>query len=373
MKRAKKLSLISVYDYPRNDYGAYWEIRTIPGGVADGDNPSDPRTGDDQWLWGARILPVEGGEPIDEAVGTAKDEADARAQSQQWVHEQMPRYRRAAPWHAITKGEAAQLAELFDAVRLGARMWPMEALRILYDCDNPPAPQGDLKAVARRDMVYKRWLATLVGELTVRLADGKLEPKYGTADQIRGLLRSQGYSLDEPTSIADPAPSKIAARKPGPQSGHVLGLGPLGLLLDALGWAIRLPVIAYSQTVRHNRLHQVRDAIDGGAGAGLWRIYDGTRPATCGTATTLLAELTMSDPSAGAASAGALTFSAITQDSSANATGTATWARLVDSTGTCCMDMAVGTSGSDLNLNTTGITSGDTVSISSAVLTAGNA
>lgn len=131
--------------------------------------------------------------------------------------------------------------------------------------------------------------------------------------------------------------------------------------------------ISYSTTVRNNRLNQVRDAIDGGAGAGLLRIYDGTRPATCGTATTLLAELTFSDPCAGAAASGVLTMSAITADSSANATGTASWFRAVDSTGTCCIDGNTGTSGSDLNLNSTSIASGQQVSITSFTITAGNA
>src|SRR5687768_1599424 len=116
----------------------------------------------------------------------------------------------------------------------------------------------------------------------------------------------------------------------------------------------------------------VRDAIDGGAGAGLIRIYDGSRPATCGTATTLGAELTCSDPS-GTITNGVLTFSAITADPSANASITASWFRIVDSTGTCVIDGSVATSGSDLNLNSTTITSGQQVSISSAVITDGSA
>lgn len=47
--------------------------------------------------------------------------------------------------------------------------------------------------------------------------------------------------------------------------------------------------------------------------------------------------------------------------------------RAVDSTGTCCVDMNVGTSGSDLNLNSTSISTGQQVSITSAVITEGNA
>lgn len=131
--------------------------------------------------------------------------------------------------------------------------------------------------------------------------------------------------------------------------------------------------LGYSTTVRNNRLTQVSNAIDGGAGAGLLRIYDGTRPATGGTATTLLAELTFTDPCAASVTGGVLTFDAIAADTSANATGTATWFRCVDSAGTFVVDGDVGTSGSDLNLNSTSISTGQEVSITSATITEGNA
>jgi len=108
-------------------------------------------------------------------------------------------------------------------------------------------------------------------------------------------------------------------------------------------------------------------------GSALLRIYDGSRPATGGTATTLLAELTCNATFAPAASGGTLTLNSITQDSSANATGTATWFRLVKSDGTTIvLDGSVGTSGADLNLNSTSISSGAAVSVTSAVITAGN-
>lgn len=131
--------------------------------------------------------------------------------------------------------------------------------------------------------------------------------------------------------------------------------------------------LAFIAALRNARLDQVNTYMNAGAGAALLRIYDGTRPATGGAATTLLAELTFSDPAAPAASGGQLTASAITQDSSANATGTATWFRVVDSAANFVMDGNVGTSGSDLNLTTTSITSGQPVSVSSFVLTEGNA
>lgn len=172
-----------------------------------------------------------------------------------------------------------------------------------------------------------------------------------------------------------------AAPRPGPALWFALVLlfDALGAWLDGVRRALRargeqlVYALGINSTVRNTRLNAIRDAIDAGAGAGLLRIYDGTRPATCGTATTLLAELICSDPSAANASGGVLTFSAITADSSANATGTATWHRLVDSTGTCVFDGAVGTSGSDLNLNSTAINTGVQVSCSSYTITEGNA
>lgn len=130
--------------------------------------------------------------------------------------------------------------------------------------------------------------------------------------------------------------------------------------------------IGMVSTLRNSRLNLIRDAVDAGAGAGKLRIYDGARPATGGTATNLLAELTFSDPSAANASSGVLTFSAITADASADATGTATWCRVVDSTGAVVFDGSVGTSGADYNLNTTSITAGVQVSCTSATLTEGN-
>jgi hypothetical protein len=116
------------------------------------------------------------------------------------------------------------------------------------------------------------------------------------------------------------------------------------------------------------------DAITTFAGnSGKLRIYSGTRPATGGAATTLLAELTCNATFAPSASGGVLTLNAITADASADATGTATWFRLLKSDGTTIvMDGDVGTAGSDLNLNSVSITAGGSVSVTSFVLTAGN-
>lgn len=127
--------------------------------------------------------------------------------------------------------------------------------------------------------------------------------------------------------------------------------------------------LAYATTLRNTML----DAITTAAGnAALLRIYDGSRPATGGTATTLLAELTCGTPFAAGASSGVLTLGSITQDASANASGTATWFRIVTSGGTFVLDGNVGTSGSDLNLTTTSIVSGQPVSVTSFTITEGN-
>lgn len=75
---------------------------------------------------------------------------------------------------------------------------------------------------------------------------------------------------------------------------------------------------------------------------------------------------------AAAASAGVLTASTITADSSADATGTATFFSLLTSAGVRKADGTVGTTGSDLNLNTTSIVAGAQVSVSSLTVTSGN-
>ena len=91
--------------------------------------------------------------------------------------------------------------------------------------------------------------------------------------------------------------------------------------------------------------------------------------------TTLLAELAFSDPAFGVPASGVLTANAINDDTSANAAGTATWFRVVDSNGTFVYDGSVGltSSGEDLELNTTTFSVGLNVSVTSLMITEGNA
>lgn len=131
--------------------------------------------------------------------------------------------------------------------------------------------------------------------------------------------------------------------------------------------------LSYTTTVRNNMMDTITTAI---GSSGLLRIYDGSVPANVGTslgAQVLLAELALSSTFAAGASGGVLTASSITSDSNANATGTATFFRLVTSGGTAVVQGTVGTSGADLNLSTTSIASGATVSVSSFTITEGNA
>lgn len=105
------------------------------------------------------------------------------------------------------------------------------------------------------------------------------------------------------------------------------------------------------------------DALAGLLDNGYLRIYDSTggtgQPATVDTAIgsqVLLAELRFANPSDAGAANGVITFSALTADSAANATGTATWFRAFKSDGTTAVwDGSVSTSGATLNLNTTSI------------------
>jgi len=130
--------------------------------------------------------------------------------------------------------------------------------------------------------------------------------------------------------------------------------------------------LKYAVTLKNGRLDQITSAI---STSGLLRIYSGTRPTNPDTAlsgNTVLAELALSSAFAPGASSGVLTASTITADSSADATGTATFFSLLTSGGTRKVDGDVGTSGSDLNLNTTSIVAASQVSVSSLVITAGN-
>ncbi len=129
--------------------------------------------------------------------------------------------------------------------------------------------------------------------------------------------------------------------------------------------------VRLSTTVRNTGLAAITTEL---GTSGFLRIYDGTQPASVGTAlsgNTLLAELPLSATAAAAPSGGVWTANAITSEDSAPATGTQTWASLVTSAGVRIVDMSCGNGSGDLNLAGT-ITAGGTVSVTSLTITDGN-
>lgn len=108
---------------------------------------------------------------------------------------------------------------------------------------------------------------------------------------------------------------------------------------------------------------------------GTLKIYTGAQPAVDGAITgTLLATLTLNATAFASATAsgsgGTMNANAITAGT-AVATGTAGYFALISSGAATISTGACGTSGQELNLNTTSITLGDTVSVTSYSVTMG--
>lgn len=114
--------------------------------------------------------------------------------------------------------------------------------------------------------------------------------------------------------------------------------------------------VTYSNTVKNNRMTQVLNAIDGGAGNGILKI------GTTGMAATLV-NITLDKPS-GTVASQALTFSGLPNSGTATGAGTAAAAQITDSTGTVVVDgLTVGTSGTDVIIDNTSIGVGQTVNL----------
>jgi hypothetical protein len=128
--------------------------------------------------------------------------------------------------------------------------------------------------------------------------------------------------------------------------------------------------LAYDASIRNAQL----DAITTRAGASALTAHLRRHPPRDRRhPTTKLAELVCNATFAAAAAAGVLTLNAIATDVAADATGTATWFRIVKSDGTTfVMDGSVGVSGADLNFNSVAFTVGGSVAVSSFTITAGN-
>jgi len=119
--------------------------------------------------------------------------------------------------------------------------------------------------------------------------------------------------------------------------------------------------VTYTTAVKNARLDAVVTAI---GSAGVLEI------GTTGMSS-VLATIALGNP-AGTTSGGVLTFSGFPRsDTSADATGTAAAARIRTASGgtDIITGLTVGTSGSDINLDSVSITTGQTVTINSATIT----
>lgn len=133
--------------------------------------------------------------------------------------------------------------------------------------------------------------------------------------------------------------------------------------------------LTITNAVAQAMLQALKDAIDAGTAA-IIEIYTASQPTDADTAVgaqTKLATLTMSATAFGAVgddTPGAImTAAAITADSSADATGTAAWFRmLTQAGGTTILDGSISTTGADMNFNTVSFTSGSQIEISSMVV-----
>lgn len=135
-----------------------------------------------------------------------------------------------------------------------------------------------------------------------------------------------------------------------------------------------MAIITLSAEAAGDVLTSINDNLNLGSGAGTIKLYTGTKPADPDTAIgsqVLLGTLTLSDP-AGTVSGRTLTFGAVTMDSAADATGTATWARLADSAGVAVIDIDITTTGGGGfgQMNTTSIVIGGPITAPSIVITA---
>lgn len=135
--------------------------------------------------------------------------------------------------------------------------------------------------------------------------------------------------------------------------------------------------LQYSVTVRNAQLDALETAVGVSA---ILKIYDLTAgaPANCAAAITgtVLATLNLPSDWMAAASAGSKAMSGTWQDASADAAGVADFFRLFASDGTTCHaqgTVTLGGGGGDMTLDNTNITAGQSVTVTSFAISAGNA
>lgn len=126
--------------------------------------------------------------------------------------------------------------------------------------------------------------------------------------------------------------------------------------------------VIYYTTLKNTRMVAVAQAIDQGSPSpGYMQIADNVSF----SGVHMLVQIPFADP-CGTVAGGVLTFSGTPLSANASNTGTAAQAEVFDSVGTVIISgLTVGTSGSDINLSSTSIVSGQSVTITTASITHG--
>jgi hypothetical protein len=128
--------------------------------------------------------------------------------------------------------------------------------------------------------------------------------------------------------------------------------------------------ITINNAVRNGAADGVRALFAGGS----IRVYDGTPPANASTAlgsNVLLAEVTLASPAFGAAASGVITLSGVPRsDNSINASGTASFFRMLDSGGTTnILQGSVGVGSGDMQVDSVTFVLGGVFTINSMTVT----
>ena len=134
-----------------------------------------------------------------------------------------------------------------------------------------------------------------------------------------------------------------------------------------------MAITRFSNAVKSTIALSIIAAIDAGGAGGTLQFFTGVMPSAPSVAISsqiLLGTLICSHP-VGTESSGVITFGAITQDSSADNNGTATWARLSTSSGVAVADFDVSDNAGtgSIKLNTTSIVAGGPILITSFIIT----
>ncbi len=143
------------------------------------------------------------------------------------------------------------------------------------------------------------------------------------------------------------------------------------IIVTALALALILCANAYriGTATRNAACDAIVDLLDVG-GAGSVKIYTSTQPGSVGgTYGTLLGTCPFGATAFGSASTGVATANAITSDTVADNSGTATTFALLTNAAVVHSDGTVGTSGCDINFDNNVIVAGGTIAISAMTLT----